>query len=855
MRENLWIAMACAVLLTGANLYAAKAAPSSARPGSHPLRVAQASPSTVAPATEHRAVLDRYCVTCHNERLQIADLALDAVDLEQVGEHAEIWEKVALKLRTRTMPPSPRPRPDEATYDGLASWLESELDRAAMASPNPGRPPALHRLNRTEFANAVRDLLGLEFDAGALLPPDDASYGFDNIGDILRVSPSLLEGYLEAARVISEQAVGDPTIAVDMYTHRVASDLTQDFRLEGLPFGTRGGTRIERYFPVDGEYLIQVRLRRGFNDGRILGLTTEPHELEITVDGERLELLTVRRKDRKARAGNDDGDDDDGDDGEEDGDDDGDREDKDADEDEDNEAARRRRLYEKEDAPADAGLQVRVPLKAGTRVIGVTFLERPASQSEEPRVRSLRSFAILGDVGTRGLPHVDTVTITGPYAAQVGDTPSRARVFVCRPESAADEPACARQIVTTLARRAYRRPVTDAEVATLLDFYETARSAGKGFEGGVQQALRRLLMSPDFIFRIERDPVAAEPGTSYRVGDLELASRLAFFLWSSIPDDELLTLAEQGRLRDPGVLDQQVRRMLRDERARSLVTNFAGQWLYLRNVPHTAPDTRVFPDFDENLREAVRRETELLFETIVREDSSVLELLNARYTFVNERLARHYGMPNIYGSHFRRIELSNDDVRGGLLGQASILMVTSYPTRTSPVLRGKWLLQNVLGTPPPDPPANVPSLEETTSDGQTRSMREAMSQHRANPVCASCHKVMDPLGFALENFDAVGAWRATDSHTPIDATGTMPGGAPFDGPRELREALLSDPDQFIRVVTERLLTYALGRGVEHYDHPAIRAIGRGAAQNDYRFSTLILGIVESMPFQMRRTLS
>ena len=826
MRKHLWIAVVCAAVLTGANLYAAKGAPASLRPGSRPSRVAQASSSTVAPATEHRAVLDRYCVTCHNERLKIADLALDATEIERVGEEADIWEKVALKLRTRTMPPSPRPRPDEAAYDGFASWLESELDRAAVASPNPGRPPAIHRLNRTEYANAVRDLLALEFDAGAFLPADDASYGFDNIGDILRVSPTLLEGYLEAARVISEQAVGDPTIAVGAFTHRVATDLTQDHRLEGLPFGTRGGTRIERYFPVDGEYLIQVRLRRGFTDGRILGLSNDPHELEITVDGERLELFTVRRKARPPKA-DDDGDSDD---------------------------ARRRRVNE-ERVPEDAALQVRVPLEAGTRAIGVTFLERPASQFEDARARALRSFATLGDVGATGVPHVDRVTITGPYAAHVGDTPSRARVFVCRPASAADEPACARQIVTTLARRAYRRPVTDAEVATLLGFYETGRSAGRGFEASVQQALRRLLMSPDFIFRIEHDPPDADPGTNYRITDLELASRLSFFLWSSIPDDELLTLAERGRLRDPGVLDQQVRRMLRDERARSLVTNFAGQWLYLRNVPHAAPDTRVFPDFDENLREAMRRETEMLFETIVGEDHSVLELLNARYTFVNERLARHYGIPNIYGSHFRRIELSDDAVRGGLLGQASILMVTSYPTRTSPVLRGKWLLENVLGTPPPDPPANVPPLEETTGDGKTRSMREAMGQHRANPVCASCHKVMDPLGFALENFDAVGAWRATDSNTPIDATGTMPGGAPFDGPRELREALLSDPDQFIRVVTERLLTYALGRGVEHFDHPAIRAIGRGAAEHDYRFSTLIIGIVESMPFQMRRTLS
>ena len=802
---------ACAVPLAAvgaALLLAAGAPPSFARP----------APESVAATGEHQATLDRYCLTCHNDRLRIAGLALDAADVEAVGDDAATWEKVARKLRTRTMPPSPRPRPDEASYDGLVAYLEAELDRAAEAAPDPGRRPALHRLNRAEYANAVRDLLALEIDAAALLPPDDASYGFDNIGDVLRVSPALLDSYLDAARTVATRAIGDRAAAVEQVTHRVPPDLTQDRRLDGLPFGTRGGARIERYFPVGGEYDVQVRLQRNFIGGRIMGLT-EAHQIEITVDGERVELFTVGGRRGAAEA-------------------------------ESEEAEARRRTYG--DREADAGLRVRVPLQAGRRVIGVSFLDRPASQVEGARLPYLRSFAILGEA-TEGLPHVDTVTITGPHGAAGGETPSRARIFTCRPASRADEPACARSILTTLARHAYRRPVSEGDVATLLDFFEAGRRDG-GFEAGVRLGLQRLLMSPDFIFRVERDPVDAEPGTAYRVSDLELASRLSFFLWSSAPDDELLALAEGGRLREPGILEDEVRRMLRDDRASALVDNFAGQWLHLRNVPHAVPDTRIFPDFDDNLRAAMRRETELLFETIVREDRSVLDLLGARYTFVNERLARHYGIPGIYGSRFRRVPLADDSARGGLLGQASIQMVTSYPNRTSPVLRGKWLLENVLGTAPPDPPADVPAIEETTADGQPRSMREAMVQHRANPACASCHQVLDPLGFGMEHFDAVGAWRDTDGpNVPVDATGSLPNGARFDGPRELRETLLRQPESFVRVVAERLLTYALGRGVEHYDLPAVRAVARSAAQDDYRFSTLVMSIVESVPFQMRRT--
>ncbi len=774
-------------------------------------------------STTYRAVLDRYCVTCHNERLRTADLALDVVSLDEVSADAALWEKVVRKLRTRTMPPLLRPRPADTVYDEMVSWLEFELDTAAAAAPHPGRAPVLHRLNRAEYANSIRDLLALDFDASTLLPPDDASYGFDNIGDVLRLSPTLLESYLDAARVVSAQAVGDPTAAVEQYIHRVPPDLTQDYHLDGLPFGTRGGTRLDRYFPVDGEYDVDVHLQRNFIGGRVMGLT-EPHELEVSVDGTVVAQFTV-----------------------------GEQLSKDADstenEAEQEESARRRRFY---DSQTEGVYRTRVSLQAGTRSITVTFLERPSSQVEATRLPYLRSFAILGEA-TKGLPHVDTVTITGPYQARVGDTPSRDRVFLCRPTASVDEHACAMRILETLARRAYRRPVTEGDVETLLEFYESARHAGMNFDAGVQRALQRLLMSPDFLFRVERDPVDGSPGSNFEIGDLDLASRLSFFLWSSLPDEELLSLAEQNQLQDPVVLEQQVRRMLSDERALALVNNFAGQWLYLRNVPHAAPDTRIFPDFDSNLRTAMRRETELLFETIIQDNRSVVELLDADYTFVNERLARHYGMPNVYGSHFRRVDLDDRSVRGGLLGQASIQMVTSYPNRTSPVLRGKWLLENILGMPPPDPPADVPALEETSEDGHARSMREAMVEHRANPVCASCHRVMDPLGFALENFDAVGSWRETEAaNQKINATGQLPSGLSFDGPQGLRDAVLRRPELFVGVIVERLLTYALGRGVEYSDYPTVRAIVRDAALTNYRFSELVTSLVKSLPFQMRR---
>jgi hypothetical protein len=791
-----------------------------ARPAPAP-RISTSTQSGAPPAASvHRALLDRYCVTCHNEKLRTGGLALDTIDVANVAEGADVWEKVVRKLRAGVMPPSGRPRPDKPAYDGFAAWLEDALDRAAAGKPHPGRPPAFHRLNRTEYHNAIRDLLGLDVDVASVLPADDSSFGFDNIGDVLGVTPALLEGYLEAARKVSQEAVGDPAIAQDTDTYRIAPDLTQDYRLEGLPFGTRGGTLVRHNFPVDGEYVIAVQLLRSFIGG-IMGLA-EQHELEMTLDGERLQLFTIGGK--KPRAG----------DGEE--------------------ANQGAQASRNSGLPEDAGLRVRVAVKAGPRSVGVTFLQRSSAQVEDLRPPYLRSFAVLSDFAN-GQPHIANVAISGPFGAAVRDTPSRQRVFACRPARGSQEAACAKKILSGLARLAYRRPITETDLQPLLEFYETGRRAG-GFEAGIQKGLQRLLVSPAFLVRIERDPVNNAPDTNYRISDFELASRLSFFLWSSLPDNELLDLAEHGRLGKPVVLAQQVQRMLADDRSRALVGNFGGQWLYLRNVPAARPDTQLFPDFDENLRLAFRRETELLFETIVHEDRSALDLIGARYTYVDERLARHYGIPNVYGSHFRRIALSDDSVRGGLLGQGSILTVTSYPNRTSPVQRGKWILENILGSAPPPPPPNVPALEEKAADGKVLSMRERMVQHRANPVCATCHSRMDPVGLSLENFDAVGRWRDTgESSTAIDASGALPDGTPFNGPRELRAVLLNHPETFISTLTEKLLTYAVGRGLEYYDRPAVRAIAREAAGSDYRFSALILGIVKSPPFQMRRSRS
>ena len=765
-------------------------------------------------AGDAAALLERYCVTCHNDSLRTAGLTLEALDAGDPGARAETWEKVVLKLRAGMMPPPGRPRPDRATYDRLASFLEAGLDHAAAAAPDPGRSDALRRLNATEYQNAIRDLLDLEIDVADLLPADDSSAGFDNVG-LGGLDAGRMERYLGAAQKVSRLAVGAPVPSAVADTFIVPSDLNQDRHVEGLPFGTRGGATFRYNFPVDAEYDVRVELGKSWNSNRVGGLR-EPHDVVITLDGEPVRVLTVHPRSRRdpSRASLD--------------------------------------LYDQPDRTADADLVVRVPVAAGARTVGAAFVSRGSGVIERHRQPFLKVHITVGG-DQRTQPAVYSLTITGPHdSTGAGDTPSRRRIFTCRPAPGGqDGRACAEDILTTLARRAYRRPATRADLDTLLAFYAEGSAAG-GFEAGIEMALRRLLVSPEFLFRIERDPQAAAAADAYHVSDLELASRLSFFLWSSLPDDELLAVAGEGRLREPGVLEQQVRRMLADPRAASLVTNFAAQWLYLRNLPAVSPDFIVFPDFDETLRRALRRETELFFDSIIREDRSVLDLLSADYTFVNERLAKHYGIPNVYGSHFRRIGLPAGSPRGGLLGQGSILAVTSYATRTSPVVRGKWILENLLGTPPPPPPANVPPLSEEGSDA-VLSMRERMVQHRRNPVCASCHAIMDPVGLALENFDAIGRWRErTDGFEPLDVTGSFPDGTAFAGAAGLRDTLLDRSDQFVRTLAGKLLTYGLGRAVEHYDMPAVRAIEREAAADGYRFSSLILGVVKSTPFQMRR---
>ena len=778
-----------------------------ARGGGTPERLTRPRPPSVSSA---RALLDQYCVTCHNERQPTAGLTLDTLDVGHVADDAETWETVVRKLRARAMPPARMPRPDAAVYDGFRGWLESELDRAAAANPDPGRTPTFHRLNRAEYGNAVRDLLALELDVERLLPSDPESYGFDNIGDVLSLSPVLLERYLTAARRISRLAVGDLGLSPTTEHYRIRSDLAQDDRIDGLPWGTRGGTVITHYFPLDGVYDVRITLARDSINDTIVGLR-EPHQIEVTVDGRRVQLFTVG----EVPAGDD-------------------------------ERRARRRLSR----TADAALRVRVPVRAGRRVVGVTFIARPAAEVERVRQPFLRAAPENGD--THGQPYLSAVTISGPYdPTGPGDTPSRQRLFVCRPVAPDDEARCARTVLSTVARRAYRRPLNAAEIRGLLTFYDDGRRKG-GFDRGIELALTRILVSPSFLFRVERDPPAVAPGAAYRISDLELASRLAFFIWSSIPDAELLDLAIRGELGEPAVLDRQVRRMLSDPRSDALVDNFAGQWLYLRNLSGVQPNRRLFPDFNENLRRAFRRETELFFGSILHENRSVVELLTADYTFVNERLARHYGLPNIYGDHIRRVTLGND-ARGGLLGQGSLLTVTSYSNRTSPVLRGKWILDNILGTPPPPPPPNVPDLGDAAPHSVALSMRDRMARHRSNPACAVCHARMDPLGLSMENFDAVGRWRTRDeSKTAIDASGTMADGTTFDGVVGLRQALVAHDEEFVATLTEKLLTYALGRGLESGDMPAVRAILREAAQDDYRFHALIGAIVDSVPFQMRR---
>ena len=780
---------------------------------------AQQAGALPAPVAAQRALLDRYCVTCHNERmvqgeeapvsalasqLRAVGLSLDRLDLGAVGDQAEVWERVVRKVRSGMMPPAGRPRPDDIDLDRFVTWLETELDRVAQATPNPGRPAAWHRLNRAEYGNVVRDLLAVDVDVGHLLPADDSSHGFDNIGGALRLPESLLERYLAAAKTVSRLAVGSPPPAVGGDTYRIATDMQQHDRIDTLPFGTRGGTLVRHHFPQDAEYEIQVALSRA-RGSRV------PHRLEVTIDGAQATLATLGRPGP-------------------------------------------------EDDPGDylnAGeLVVRLPVTAGPHDVGVTFYRNPRSLVEQVRdpFQNPRRGGVAGSI-----PIVSSVTIRGPYDERgAGDTPSRRRIFTCRPAERASARGCASDLLAGLARRAYRRPATDADVRLLLRFHDDARTEGAAFEAGIERALRYLLASPDFLFRIEADPVDAADAAVYRLTDLELASRLSFFLWSSLPDDELLAVAEAGRLSAPAELERQTRRMIADPRSASLTRNFAGQWLQLRNLadPSVRPGDPYSLAFDESLRQGFIRETELLFDSIVREDRSVLDLLTADYTYLNERVALHYGLPNIQGSHFRRVTLPADSPRRGMLGHGSILTLTSHAIRTSPVLRGKWILNNVLGTPPPDPPPNVPALVDRKTQAKTATMRERMSAHRDNPACAACHAMIDPAGFALEHFDAIGRWREFDeSYNPIDASGVLPDGTVFDGAAGLRAALVGRPERFAATVTEKLLTYALGRGVEYYDMPAVRRILRGASADGYRMHEIILGVVRSDPFQLRRAAS
>jgi len=802
-------------------------------PAAVALSACGSSPEETAAA--HRATLAQYCFDCHNDIDRTADLTLVSLDIGHVAGDAATWEHVVRKLRTGMMPPhdgGPRPSPEQSAE--LAGFLEDELDRAWHDAPDPGRTVPFHRLNRSEYRNAVRDLLAVDMDVGDLLPGDDASYGFDNIGGVLKLSPTLLERYLAAADKISRLAVGTPAAYVEFDSFRVPDDRSQEHRLPGLPFGTRGGLRIEYIFPENAEYTISAELARDLNES--LPMYPEPQVLEVSIDRERVAAFTLEPPTPASAGGT-------GSAG--------------------GEPPRLTREQRDAYQRADADWRVRVPVEAGRREVTLTFLDGAGAlvtQKQEPFLYPFpRGFNMDEQRTGAYLRHVE---ISGPYdATGPGMTASRERMFVCRPATADPAPTsqsadCAGTILSTLARRAFRRPVESHELEPLVDFYRSGHEDTGTFDGGIQVALKALLMSPEFLFRAEPDPPGLAPGTAYRIGDVELASRLSFFLWSSIPDDELLDAAEQGRLHKPDVLEHQVRRMVADARADAFVSNFAGQWLYLRNLEAAAPVQKIFPNFDDTLREGLRRETELFFASVVREDRSVLDFLDADYTFVNERVARHYGIPGIRGAHFRRVTLPADSPRRGLLGQGSILMVTSLPDRTSPVLRGKWVLDNLLGAEPPSPPANVPPLDATgvtDGTGTMLSLRGRLEAHRANPTCASCHQLMDSLGFALEGFDAVGRARQIDElGDPIDATGMLPSGAEFHDLAEFRAALMA-ADLFERVLAEKLLVYAIGRGLESYDMPAVRTIVRDAASHDNRFSAFILGVVDSAPFQMRRT--
>jgi mono/diheme cytochrome c family protein len=787
------------IILTGVVLSALSLTATSAQQRApEPTQTGQTAPA---------AVLKTYCVTCHNDRAKTGGLTFEHADLTDISKGAPTWEKLIRKVRAGMMPPPGMPRPDKATLDSFSAFFETSLDQTAVLKPQPGRA-TVHRLNRTEYANAIRDLLALDVDATALLPPDDESSGFDNIADVLNVPPSLMERYLSASWNISRAAVGNPAITASTATYRVRPDLSQDQHIEGMPLGTRGGILVQHTFPLDGEYTIKVRLWRNTFD--LMRGIEDPHDIEIAMDGARLQLVHVGGKQDFATMSENPG---------------------------------------TFGADLDRRLSVRIPVKAGMHTITAATVLRSHAVADNlirPYIRTtIDGLDITGD------PSIDRVTIEGPYG-QVGsgDTESRRKIFICKPASAKEETACATKILSAVGRMAYRKPLSEASLATLMDFYKKGRANNASFDSGIETALQFILTSPEFLFRFEPDPANTASNAVYRLDDLALASRLSFFLWSSIPDDQLLTVATQGKLKDPVVLQQQIKRMLADKRSSALIANFAEQWLFLRNLKTTVPDLEAFPDFDDNLRRAMKEETTLLIDSIMREDRSVVDLLNADYTFVNERLARHYGMPNIYGSQFRRVTVPSE-ARRGLLGQASILTITSYPNRTSPVQRGKWILTNLLGVPPSPPPPNVPPLEENAENGKVRSLRERMEQHRKDAVCAGCHKSMDPIGFALENFDAVGHWRVNDEAGKIDPSGTLFNGAALDGVVGLRQELVRQKDIFVGVMTEKMLTYALGRGLEYYDMPAVRKIDQNMRNNNYRFSSLVAGIVTSTPFQMK----
>jgi mono/diheme cytochrome c family protein len=770
--------------------------------GTAPKPVAKSVARVQAPdVATQRAVIDEYCVDCHNKTARTANLMLDQLDLAHLGDHAEIGEKVVRKLRAGMMPPTGNPRPDAAAREQLISWMESELDRSAVTHLPP---PGLHRMNRTEYTNAIRDVLGLQVDASKFLPPDDSTHGFDNIAGALTLSPALMEAYLSAAGKISRLAVGDvsaPTQAV----FEVPADTAQNYHIEGLPFGTRGGILIKYQFPADGEYSFKVKGVTGYFQAVLGGVKGE--QLEVMVDGERVKLFDWDR--------------------------------------------------EISNTTGNGKSTPRIPVKAGLHTVGVTFLatnDVPGSELNRPFQRTMNTPGSIP--GFLFYPHVGQVWVEGPYnATGANDTASRRKIFVCHPTGAKDEPTCARTIVTTLAKHAYRRPAAGADVDALMEFYQSARGEGGNFDDGVEAALQRVLVDPKFVYRDEAEPSTLTTGKSYRISDLELASRLSFFLWSSVPDDQLIDLAAQGKLKDPVVLEQQVKRMLADPKSDALVSNFTGQWLGVRSLKTSEPVVNLFPDFDDNLRAAYQREVELFFGSIAHEDRSILDLLTADYTFVNERLAKQYGIPNVYGPQFRRVTLPADlDMRRGLLGKGALMTLTSNAARTSPVARGKWFLQTFLGVSPPDPPPNVPIIKEkpadATGNSKTPTMRETMELHHTSPSCATCHKIFEPIGLAMENFDAVGTWRTLDGDSPIDAAGVLTDGTKIDGIASLRQTMVRYSDQFERVVTEKMLTYALGRGIEYEDMPMVRSIVREAGPSKYKFSSLVLGIVKSPDFQM-----